>query len=557
MDRNRWIGPFAIVALTCAVYAAKVTSPFQWDDFHFIVRNHLVQDPANILQFFTDGHEGLYRPLRAVVYMLLAQVPGRGPVPYHLAGIGFHVATVLLVYGIVRRIFGSRSVALASGLLFGVHPVLTGRVANVTASLDIPGVTLALLAFWLLIRRRIGTANTNRICPASLGAFAAGVLYSEEAATLVPMVFAYGFAFDTENGRRPWRGAVLLAAPYLVVLAAYLVLRTFMLGTVGRVDVGLSEYLIQVLGMGIIFWRYVIKLLFPVYLTPDYGLSATDAGSAEIGIAILLIALLVALALLLLRRGHPAGFSIAWFFSALLPFSNLIPTGSLMADRYLYHAAAAFLATMAGLLNLNGLLRRRRVRALVLVVLSLFCLLAFHRIHLWSSPLLLWEDAASHAPGSYVSRINHGIALRQAGSVDLAEEQFQEAVRIAPNEPKAYVNLGQMYMESGRYRDAGAVFRKALDASPEHVPALAGMANLMVVAGDLAEARKLAERALTFDTENVSVHNVLAFVAVQQGRIGEAIQRYEFVTRHAFDPRLAEGARHNLDALRRRQRQEQ
>ena len=546
---RRWIGPALALTLVACVYAGKIAHPFQWDDFHFIVGNDFAHDPANVGAFFTTGQDNLYRPLRALVYLALHAVAGGSAVPYHLAGIAFHLLTCLLVIAIAGRMLGDRRLGLLAGTLFGVHPVVVDRVANITGSLDIPGVTLALLAFLFYLRAKEG--NYRAFLAASLASFALALLYSEEAMTLAPLVLVFARADAPEDRPGPWRVALRAALPYLAVLAGYLVVRTLALRAVARSPMPLDQHAALLLAMGVVFWGYVFRLLFPVYLSPAYGLTPADVDVAAAAVAVVLIALVVLAAFVLLRRRSGVGLGLAWFLVALLPFSNLVPIGEVMADRYAYHAAAGFAVAFVGFLAATAGLDRRRTRAALGVLLAAFCVLSLARVRVWSSPLALWGDAVAHAPRSYVARINHGIALRDADP-DGARAEFEAAVAIDPARPIAHVNLGQLLLERRDFGGAARAFLRALQHDPEHVPALAGLANVAVVGGDDARARALARKALAIDGGNVSVHNVLAFLAYRDGRFDEAAREYEFVARNAADPRLAEGARQNLERLRSR-----
>jgi hypothetical protein len=544
---RRWLGPALLATLVACVYAGKIGHPFQWDDLHFLTANRFTHDPANVFAFFTTGQDNLYRPLRSVVYLLLHLVAKGSTLPYHLAGIAFHVSTCLLVSAIAARLLADRRLGLVAAALYGVHPVVADRVANITGSLDVPGVTLSLAALLLFLRH--GETRRRAALAGSLAGFALALLYGEEAATLVPLVFVAGLARSDGDPAPPWRGALRAVVPYLLVLCVYAAVRTAALRTIARTEMPLDAHLVLLLAMGVVFWAYVLRLLFPVRLAPVYGLTAADVDAGAAAVAVLLLGLVVVATVLLARKRPRLGVAPAWFLVALLPFSNVVPIGEMMADRYLYHAAAAFCVAGIGFLHATAGVDRRRVRLLLGVVLVLFSVLTMARVRVWESPLSLWSDAVTHAPRAYAARINYGIALREVDP-ERARTQFEAAAAIDPAKPSAHVNLGQFFLEHRRFEEAGRSFLRALDRSPDHVPALAGLANVMVIGGNFAEAGRLADRASAIDDENVSVHNVRAFLAYRDGRVDEAIREYRYVAERADDARLAEGARKNLELLR-------
>lgn len=48
-------------------------------------------------------------------------------------------------------------------------------------------------------------------------------------------------------------------------------------------------------------------------------------------------------------------------------------------------------------------------------------------------------------------------------SLDEAEKEFREAIRINPNDVKAHNNLGLLLMKQGKYKEARAKLEKAVE----------------------------------------------------------------------------------------------
>lgn len=551
MNRLTRQAPFLLLLLTGAVYCLKLANGFQWDDFHFIVRDRFVQDPANLINFFLSEHNGLYRPLRATVYLLLHLVSGGRPVGYQLAGIAFHLATVLLVYLLLRRLSKSSSLGLMVAALYGVHPLLTGRVVNITGSLDIPGVTLALASFLLYLKSEDRPDKSGSLIAASVLVCAAGLLYSEEALTVLPLIIWYRL---TLSPRRETQGPGRLIwsfTPFVLVTVGYLVVRTLVLDQIGRGDFSPASQVADIMATTVVFWHYVLRLLFPVHLSPAYGLTASQVPVQSVGLAVFSIFILLAVLVFLIHRKRPEGFFLGWFFIALIPFANIVPIGGMMADRYCYHAAIGFISVIV--CSFSALLptRARQLRWPFIVVMICFTALTLHRIRLWSAPLNLWRNAVQNAEKSYPARINYGIALRDSGDLTGSMQQFETAHQMEPKNPLALVNIGQLKMEEGEYDLAAYAFEQALKKAPDNISALSGMANLLVIAKKHQEAQRICDRLLALDEHNVAAINVLAYIAYQQGNLTEASRLYSFVRDQAYDRRLIESAIRNLETITR------
>lgn len=95
------------------------------------------------------------------------------------------------------------------------------------------------------------------------------------------------------------------------------------------------------------------------------------------------------------------------------------------------------------------------------------------------------------SPGLHLMRAR---SLRDAGRTTEAIAEFQNAIRLRPNEPDAYVDLGQLYLQVGN--DAAAVqqMRRAYEADPGDPMALSVLAFSAITANREPEARQWLER---------------------------------------------------------------
>jgi tetratricopeptide (TPR) repeat protein len=167
------------------------------------------------------------------------------------------------------------------------------------------------------------------------------------------------------------------------------------------------------------------------------------------------------------------------------------------------------------------------------------------------------------APGVH----NHiGILFSQLGNIDEAIAEYQEAIRIDPDDIAAYINLGTAYSVKRQAEDAAASYRKAIDINPHDerlVTARMALGRMIREQGRLeeaaAESRKAAEMLLptSFRRFNPNLHewtltdvdnrtrarNALGAVLREQGKLDEAMA--ELAENVKFEPRNAE-ARHEL-----------
>ena len=69
-----------------------------------------------------------YRPVQTVVYMLVYQLGGLSPFPFHLANVLLHCLATILLYLLCVELGLDRLIALMAAALFAVHPVHTEAV---------------------------------------------------------------------------------------------------------------------------------------------------------------------------------------------------------------------------------------------------------------------------------------------------------------------------------------------------------------------------------------------------------------------------------------------
>jgi len=81
-----------------------------------------------------------------------------------------------------------------------------------------------------------------------------------------------------------------------------------------------------------------------------------------------------------------------------------------------------------------------------------------------------FETASSLEPTDYNAAFNAGVAYRQAGHRDKAEEFYRKAARISPKDPSAHMNLGAMLHLVGKLREAENHYLTAWKLNPGDQP---------------------------------------------------------------------------------------
>ena len=122
-----------------------------------------------------------------------------------------------------------------------------------------------------------------------------------------------------------------------------------------------------------------------------------------------------------------------------------------------------------------------------------------------------------------------GMSYESQGLQDLAEREYQMALRGQPEHPGALVALGNQSFERGTLQEAEQYYRRALIAVPEHPAAGNNLAMVYLKRGEnLDEAERLAGQALQHGGPlRPYVLDTLAHIYMRQGRDQEAMAALE------------------------------
>jgi tetratricopeptide (TPR) repeat protein len=241
---------------------------------------------------------------------------------------------------------------------------------------------------------------------------------------------------------------------------------------------------------------YIGKTFVPIYMAASYVWNEYPTVSARGVLGALLVAALVCGAWRLsgsrAQLLRAAAFGILWYLISFVPVSNLVPTSTKMADRYLFLpsvGAVIAVVALAGHFVAGQRLRERAALGALAVVVAAYTAGAYDRTEVWCGKTTMWKGRP-HPDLSLWTRAvethpdNHS-ALTTLGMVYLG---------FTPPEPEpalVYLNRALALSEAAQNKIAGG---KHLDISPLH-QAL-GHAYLELARGKLRDSRGEKREAL-------------------------------------------------------------
>ena len=548
--RGLWLDSGLLALAVLAVWSFGLDGVFLLDDYPAIVHNPALREswPPLAAMFPPPEIPGAGRPLVGLSLALNRTLGGLDVRGYHWFNIGVHLLATWLLYGCLRRglprvspLWPARALALATALLWSLHPLQTEPVLYILQRSTLMMGACLLATLWCLLRALDEPSRERGWLATGVAACAAGMACKEEmvAAPLLMLLFDRTFVaggFGPALRARPRFYAGLAGCWALLAL---LVVTGPDYGAMGmglNVEIGPWTYM---LNQPDILLGYVRRVVWPHPLILDYG-QALPLSIADVVPQFSLVAVGAAATLVAVARRHPLGFAGAWFFLLLAPTSSVVPVASEVgAERRMYlplAAAILLLVLLAGRL-LRGAgrglpARSDRLSALgpagaaVLVTAAALCATGtLLRAADYRDAGRMWRSVADARPG-WRAEHNLGVLALAAGETAAALPHFERAAELGPSLPQPADGLGVALMRLGRTEQARAALHEALRRDPDHAPAHVSLGVLELELRRYDEALRHLRRAVELQPQDADARGKLGAALHGAGRLDEAIAAY-------------------------------
>ena len=555
-----------IAAGAIAAYSRTFSVPLLFDDVDAIANNASIRHWGTAFWPPINSTAG-GRPVLNLSLAANYAISGTAVWSYHAVNLAIHVLAGLALLGILRRTFAPRAgpaaalVAFCAALLWTLHPLQTESVTYIVQRAESLMGLFYLLTLYCFIR---GAGVEPAFAEASAGEKAArrpswfwfglswlaclfGMGTKEVMVSAPLIVLFYDRTFLAGSFREAWRrrGKV-----YAGLAATWLILPFLIFFAHGRA--GTAGF-----GSGVSWWRYALtqfpalarylKLsVWPHPLVFDYGTQWVTDFRAVLPSVVVVVGLLAATAWALFRPGlggKALGFAGIWFFAILAPTSLVPGNRQTAAEHRMYLALIPVMA-----LVVIGIRRRlgRGALPLCLVLAAGLSVVTWRRNGDYRSALSLWADTVARCPANAFAHNNLGCELANLpGRTPAAIAQYEEALRLKPDDAEAHNNLGYAFNAEGRTGEAIAELEAALRSRPDYAEAHNNLGTVLEkMPGRLNDAIAQYEEALRLKPDDAEAHNNLGNALERMpGRLAGAIAQYEEALR--VQPGLAK-AHNNL-----------
>ena len=582
-----------LLSITLAAYWQIGDHEFtNYDDTLYVTYNSHVQQGlagSGIIWAFTTTDEANWHPLTWLSHMLDCQLFGLNPRAHHLSSLLLHLANVVLLFAVLKRMTGALWKAAFVSALFALHPLHVELVAWVAERKDVLSTFFWFLT--ILAYTRYAERPTRARYLLTLIAFACGLMAKPMLVTLPFVLLLLDYwpldrmAYSSEGDKAPktarkgtrspkprltisrlvWEKTPLFALAAISSVVTFAVQRRA--GAMS--DMAVFPLWSRIANALVSYLRYIGKMIWPsdlAVLYPHPGTSLSLWWGAGAGLVV------IGLSILFVRAGRRRPYLAVgwlWYVGTLVPVIGLIQVGiQAYADRYTYVPLIGLFIMIAwGVDDLAGRWGQARTVLALLAATALSALTActWIQVRHWKDSVSLFTHTIQVTARNYVAHNNLGNALADRGRLEEAISHYTETLRFKPDHAEAYYNWGMALIKQGKFDEAVDRFLRALSIKPDYADAHNNLGGALFTQGKMTEAANHFTDALRIKPDHEEAHYNLAVLLAVRGNIEEAIghfsehlrirpnhadAHYNLGVLLAQRGKLQEAARHFSEALR-------
>jgi len=532
--------------IVCAALAAIIFAAFEgvrnnkfvfYDDDKYITANEYVQHGLSfesIKWAFTTSYQGNWHPLTWISHLIDISIFSMNPAGHHLVSLGFHIAGVILLFLILRKMTGAIWPSALVAAFYAVHPLSVESVAWAAERKNVLSNFFAFLTIWTYLWYVQKPQLRRYVAVAVL--FVAGLLSKSMLVTL-PFVLilldCWPIArFGNLNGQQWLYRSILDKAPLLAISAAFCVITYLAQAHAKAVqDIVSLPFDLRLSNAILSYVRYIGKIFYPVSLAALYPFNADRYLSWKI---IICLALLLAVTAAVIIERNRRRFLLTgwlWYLGTLVPVIGLVQVGvQAMADRYAYLPGIGIYIIIVWLAaDVSAKLHLPKIIPAITGAVILFVLILITRTQVgyWKDSESLFKHSLDVTADNFVMYSNYGQALKDKGRLDDAIYNFEKALAIRPEWMEVHEKLGIALQAKGRDTEAIEQFAMVLTADPCRVNALNNLYKAGETGGQLDKVLGVILNLQAKNPDNFELYQKAGLIYGVQGKLDAAIEQLE------------------------------
>ena len=522
-------------AVTFGVYLPSLENGFvNWDDHLYVTDNPYIR-VLDLKWAFTAVVGDHWLPLTLLSFTLDHAIWGMDPFGFHLTNSILHSANTALVAILAARLAGTREgfrikglfvIALASGLLFGVHPLRVESVAWITERKDVLNALFFLLSLHAYLSYAKSPSRPSYYYFLTLFFFILSLLSKPMTITMPLLLLIIDFYPLGRVRTKGLKHLVIEKLPFfgLSFMVGVLSILT-QSGTLVPIEKMPLADRLHIASRGALF--YIYKTFVPLSLAPLYPRDFESGLNLYFAAYALLLASITAFTVLMLKRTGALLSAWAYYLVTLLPVIGILQLGKqAAADRYMYIPGiglAVLAAAGAGYLVRRNEKAFAPMLAAVAVTSALLSFLTVRQISVWKDSVSLWTQEIKVFPDYANGYVGRGITHLLNGNSREAAADLTKGIELKPGSKllfNAYFHRGIAFSSIGRIPEGVADFTKALDLEPEngdYRPVYQNRAAAYMKSGEYALALEDLRKAASLPPVDAESYTKLGLAYAQAG----------------------------------------
>ena len=499
----------ALILLTTGAYWQVRNHDFViYDDPEYVTSNKRVLNglaPDGILESFTTAVCANWHPVTMISLMLDGELYGKNAQGYHITNLLLHVASTLLLFGVLLRLTRALWCSGFVAALFAIHPLHVESVAWIAERKDVLSTFFGMLTLWFYVsyaRKPSVKTYVPVLLFLGIGLMAKSMLVTLPCVLLLldywplhrmnfkksdsPSIHTGN---QTNNGRTGFWYLVYEKLPLLIPVAVTCVL-TVIAQHKGETIKSLQNFDIplRIANALVSYVSYISKMFWPSNLAVIYPHPTSLPWWYWTGALILLVGI-SALVFWPFRYRRYLLVGWLWFLGTLVPVIGLIQVGDqALADRYTYiPLIGLFIMIGWGIADLTKSIPYQKpvLTILGVLVLSALSVCTWQQVGHWRNSISLFDHTLAVTENNYIAHNNLAAALKieakkldEEGSsleakrkIDEAIQHWKRAIQIYPSYSYALENLSITLLFQNQPDEAISYARRYLDHNPhdEHI----------------------------------------------------------------------------------------
>jgi tetratricopeptide (TPR) repeat protein len=540
-----WICLF-LVLVTLGVYFQVGTFEFiNYDTPTYVYENNYVKDgltTKGIKWAFTTLHFSNWHPLTWLSHMLDVQLYGLEPGRHHLTSVLFHIANILLLFGILRRMTDDMWRCLIVAVLFALHPLHAQSVAWVAERKDVLSTLFGFLTLGYYFRY---------VAYRGIGRYVLILLFFILGLMAKPMIVTLTFVMllldywplqrypfqcvkkvKTAGGPTDTLFFLIAEKMPLFIMAAGSSLVTLIAqkagGAVGSIEA--YPFSLRMANALIAYMGYIAKLFWPVNLAAIYPYN-WELPVWQVWLACFFIFGISCFTIKSYKSKPWFLVGWLWYLGTLVPVIGLVQVGTqAMADLYTYFPLIGIYIIIAwGLSDLMARWRYRKVglATLAVAITGVLMVASWRQIGYWRDTVTLLKRAVEVTGANYMAYNNIGQGLLVAGKAREAVENFKKSLEINPRSAIAHFNLGLALAGQDRLKEALGSCAEAVRLKPDFAEAYNCQGKTQLRLGKPDQAVLNYQQAIKIDPTYAEAYNNLGNALFRLGKNDQALASYQ------------------------------